>query len=219
MVNKVMDERDIREFVEAEFVHAPVPDDIWRQAVASGWLEAFGQGHDGTELNRLGARLRRQMRHASPVIDDAGRDEARRQLALSSLVAEHARDDPSIREFRSATLDDNLIEPQEVERWIQRHADADGPLTVWLSDVPIPEGQDRRRSSDGTVFTDPPLQLDEQHAARVIGMKTLAYQVPDKEYVQYQPTNSDGVLERLRQTSERAARRYEIGRASCRERV
>jgi len=61
-----------------------------------------------------------------------------RLRAISVLLAHDAAQDSMVIAFRRAVLNNQLIEPEEVEEWINQQASADGKPTQLLNGVPLP---------------------------------------------------------------------------------
>ena len=91
------------------------------------------------------------------------------------LGAEAIRQDKAfsfgIEDFRSSTLNNRLLKADEVQAWIAARAEEDGRPSIFKTGSAEFPGR---------------------------GLRLLAYLVPDKSFVQHQPTTSGGVLEDLR---------------------
>jgi hypothetical protein len=134
-----------------------------------------------------------------------------RMEALSALLAREAAQEPEVLAFRQKVLKGQLIDYTEVEQWIRKQGETDGPASSWLSDLVIPEGT--RTDFDGPALTfDPPLVIErlDPRQGDTFGIKseTLAYGTPGKAWTQRVVVHSRGVLDHLRRLSGDLARRY-----------
>lgn len=131
-----------------------------------------------------------------------------RMYALSEVFAAEANQDAGVVAFRQEVLGGQLLAYEEVEAWIDRQAEADGPVTRYLMNVPLPDGAAVDHDAAG-VFTRDPLTISENgHRAEGVQIFTLDYQIPDSEWKHVRPTRLGGELESLRQLSEGLAKRY-----------
>ena len=133
-----------------------------------------------------------------------------RQLALSILLVQKAARDSDVTAFRQEVLSSTPL-PQgqkTLEAWIDRQAKRDGPPTIWLTDVPVPEGHEfRQLEPAGPAFTEPPLAVSREQPAHGFAGRWLTCAVGRHTNIEV-PTAAGGVLERLRQLGERLADGY-----------
>lgn len=139
-----------------------------------------------------------------------GTKRPRREEVISGLLADKAANDEEVLSFRSDVLGGSLLSRLQVDRWIKRQAEDDGPASLWLT-VPVPKGYEVK-SSTRAATTEPPLTISEETPAILIQRQYLSYVsclVPIEEDPTCEvPTAEGGVLGRLRQLSEALARHY-----------
>lgn len=205
--------QDIRRRAEQALgLQGEVPEAIWTYLTQNGAVAAVERGKQDInwltdELWKLleASGLRRRLLEAPRMLSSGQRERAEsREAMLAILCWDEARRDRAVSEFRGHVLNGELLLPNEVEDWMTRQAASDGSPTVWLWDLPVPEGfeviHDRRR---GVMFTKPSLAVGLKHAARSGGLRYLAC-IPGIAF----PTAKDGVLERVRQISQTLAQRF-----------
>jgi hypothetical protein len=209
--------RDLRAVVGAEIVEA-----YWDYLVDEGVVEEVERGVE--DVNWLARKYRRLLeirrqpapvsRTAPEMLDPADlpkpsggrqpRPAVDRQQVLSLLVAHEVAKDPDVAAFRAEVLGDRLLEPGRIKDWIRAQAEADGPPTDWLTEVPLPTGHTLRWT--GEAFSvEPPLTVSR---ARHVRYRNLHYGLPDDPSILVWPTTDGGVLDRLRRISERLANWY-----------
>ena len=118
--------------------------------------------------------------------------EEQRAFALSLLFASDASQDSGVKVFRYSFLNDHLLDPSEVKKWIEKHSETDGPPSKWLSSIPLPidmwvSSKDERiieiRRKDA-------LRYGFQRESRLLDFVT-----PDDDEVRHMAIVSGGVLE------------------------
>jgi len=152
---------------------------------------------------------------------DSGKTPDHRSL-LSRAAAKDAAYDASVIAFREEVLEGALLKAEEVKEWINRQERSDGPATHWIRDVPVPSNHKITWLEKERRFgISPELEFPSMARAFDFGitgagtqLKTLAYVVAGEQWVRYVPTAHGGVLDRLREITERLACRYEWDQAS-----
>lgn len=133
-----------------------------------------------------------------------------RYEVISRLLAVEAANDKGVLTFRSDVLGGSLLSRHQVDGWIKRQAEEDGPASLWLT-VPVPTGT-KVRSFTTFATTEPPLTISEETPAILIQRQYLSYISllvgVDEDPTREMPTAEEGVLEQLRQLSEALARHY-----------
>jgi hypothetical protein len=136
-----------------------------------------------------------------------------RKEAVSLLLAESAVSREDVRRFRKVRLGEILLKQDKVESWVKSQVEADGPRTLWLS-VGLPAGREIV-DEEGQPVLKPGIRIDKlEHWSTDI--RLLDYGVPSDSWVRRVPTCASGVLEELRQLSDRLAAEYgwQSGQAS-----
>ena len=130
-------------------------------------------------------------------------------FALSLLLFEESSRDAGVRMFRSEVLDNTLLSRDMVAEWIQQQAKVDGEPTIWLKEVPISseyKGELFNWISNQQVRQ--PLKIELPASFKYsFSAHVLKYGSLD-EWTYAVPTCIEGVLERLRNLSERLAEEY-----------
>ncbi len=99
-----------------------------------------------------------------------------RDKVVSALLASEADKHPAVVEFRQRVLQGRLLNVEEMDAWMVRQRNADGPPTQWLTQVPVPEGYDViEKGRDQGYITKPPLQISERNPARGTALEWIAY--------------------------------------------
>ena len=130
-----------------------------------------------------------------------------RQFALSVLLANEASRDKNVLDFRSDVLKGELLGWDDVEDWVNRQAEDDGPPTVWLTGVPVPTLRrpiPKRPASSGTS----PLDIGGGYVARGIGYRVLVCEAGEGSPRMRTRTAVNGVLHWQRSLRESLANRY-----------
>ena len=223
MNNKMMQLGELKERVE-EFLDDLVPNTVWSQLKAQGFIkrhvggemsfnELLAQVRFGIGVFRGGTGSHAPVARVIPRSEqetDHGDDlRSLRRWALSLILAQEAREDPQVIDFREAALPDALLESGQVERWIERKASEDGEPTWWLTDMAIPKGYvrvlDRETSKN---YVDPELRISAETGADGARLKLLRFTVESDGWERAQPVAFGGVLERLKQTADYLANRF-----------
>ena len=139
-----------------------------------------------------------------------GMTRPRREEVISGLLADEAENEEGVATFRNDVLGGSLLSARQVDGWIKRQAEEDGPSSLWLT-VPVPKGT-KVKSSTRAATTEPPLTISEETPAILIQRQYLSYISllvgMDEDPTREMPTAEGEVLERLRQLSETLARHY-----------
>ncbi len=186
---------------------------VWSNLQRYGFIEKFQQRE--ISLNDLctQARFASDTRRDSlanheaggPVIPKGGHPKtpdkdlrSLRRWALSLLLVQRARGDRLVIEFRKSVLSDALIEPEELEGWVQKRAEEDGEPTWWLTDLPIPSTHSRAFDNETLrTYADPPLEVSAENGAYGARFKQLKYAGPRTPWTQVALIAQGGVLEQL----------------------
>jgi hypothetical protein len=201
----------------------PLPEETWQFLLQRSYISEIEQGENTIPGVAAEVRkFRRAFGQPVPEPDNAtlmldkkpnGREWSslsERVHAISVLLAYDAEEDPLVVTFRKSVLNDQLLEPEEVEEWVKRQATTDGKPTRLLNAVPLPPDTEYQwdRTAGGWV-TDPPVVIDHEHPALgSASYRFLSYGVPEDGWQRAVPTTVGGVLEKLRQVSEHLAKRY-----------
>lgn len=188
-----------------------VPEGYWRWAVKRDYLtdyeltgdisvlvDLFRDLLEADEQNRAEARKKAEETKTVPP------DERLRYLA--DILAVEAARLPEVVRFREKYLGGRLLAFEEVEDWIKRTLEADGPGSVWFTialrtdqvvkgDGPFP----RLRDVLNSLARLPDRELDRFVSSK--SREILEYAVPTDPYVRRVPIQHDGVLYRLKQVA------------------
>lgn len=145
--------------------------------------------------------------------EDEVQASANRSVTISVIVAQEAREDAGVKQFRSQVLADKLLSPEEAREWIAQQVEADGPPTIWVTNIPLPSMDEEimlKLTPERSPFTlGFPICRVELPTGQIIGhlgsqIHPLQYGRPDG-WTDSVPTTFGGTLECLRQLSERLA--------------
>lgn len=196
----------------------PVRDDIWELLVEDYYVgevlkNEFPDAFDSLfrqyrRLNRLGSE---RMRRSRPMVGEAPPD--KRWQLISKILAEDAQEYPLVRRFRREHLQERLLEPQEVEAWIEDSAQEDGPPTRWLT-LPCPPKHTLTTRPDGSVVVEPPLFVKELSHGLKEEVRLLSW-VGGQGWVRRKAVAAAGVLNTLHELAVHLARRYGWHEAKC----
>src|SRR5262249_42553231 len=139
--------------------------------------------------------------------DDQRKRVTERHHALAILWAKEAETEIDVVLFRKDMLREKLLEWEAVESWLEKQAKADGPATNWL-DVPLPPRHRVTLDPKVGYIPTPSLTISSKWGARGSQTRMLAYALPSDRWERCLPTAANGVLERLRQISERLSGHY-----------
>ncbi len=200
-----------------------LPDETWKYLVDVGDVEAVLLGR--WTIRNLASTVRDLLKafgrpilptHQAPRVlarprrRSEGATRPTREEVISGLLADGAANDEGVLTFRGDVLGGSLLSRHQVDGWIKRQADEDGPASLWLT-VPVPKGYEVK-SSIRAATTEPPLTISEKTPAILIQRQYLSYITSlvgiDEDPTREVPTAEGGVLERLRQLSEALARHY-----------
>ena len=213
---------DIRQELERELGHG-LEERTWRHLENHGYVGEVEQGE--MSIRQLTVNVRELLRDfGRPVSSraetprtlvsskrDPGADGSdARYEAISLLLAVEAAKDEEVLSFRSDVLGGSLLSRHQVDGWIKRQAEEDGPAKLWLT-VPVPTDT-KVRSFTTFATTEPPLTISKETPAILIQRQYLSYVSllvgMDEDPTREVPTAEGGILERLRQLSEALARHY-----------
>ena len=144
----------------------------------------------------------------------------KRSEVISIFVAEEASEDAGVRLFRTEVLGDKLLPLEEVEEWIKQQSQKDGPPTIWLNNIPLPQAKTNEliKLIQG-ITPDVPKLLLEIPMDQVIGTMNLQAHVLKypglDEWARSISTVVGGVLEHLRRLSDRLAEKYKWSQAQA----
>ncbi len=146
----------------------------------------------------------------------------RRALILAKILALHVASSDLVQNFRKTYLPDGLLKPGQVEMWIKRQAEADGPPSYWvefpvsdISTIPNKWPAGTRRSRKSLEYLDV-RQLKSQsiHHTIYLLLEQCDLNIRSSES-QFIFVAAGGVLDHLRQISELLALRYGWTRAQA----
>lgn len=191
-------------------------DRTWDYLLGKGFVESCLKGEKSTEALADEAKqlLEASGGYTSEQTDpamferEAGQTppiEARMD-AISVLLAREARKEDRVKAFRDKVLRGHLIPWEEVEDWINRQKDTDGPSTLWLR-VPVPPGHSMRVVK-GHPVPDPPMTVSEEDPAWGASTDLLAYALPGDRWPRRLPVAREGVLGYLRSVSVSLSRTF-----------
>lgn len=137
---------------------------------------------------------------STPAAPSPGQEHA---WALSQIAAVEASADPEVQRFRSTHLTDGLIPWTEFESWIAQQNQDDDPVRVDLT-VTVPRDS-IEAVSGGSWRLSPPLEvMDGWH----VTSRTLAYAVPDSDWVQRIGVTANGLPDKLARLARSLAPHY-----------
>jgi hypothetical protein len=129
------------------------------------------------------------------------------QTVLAILLAREAGREKAVMGFRERILGGRVLSAGRVETWLTEQATKDGKPTVWLQDVAVPSGYEVRDVPYGSeVFTEPGLSITQKHPARASSRMVACALIgrPPRAFM----TRAGGVLEELRELSQRLSRQF-----------
>ncbi|MCX6022163.1 MAG: hypothetical protein NTZ05_10625 [Chloroflexi bacterium] len=212
-----------------EEINAQVTDALWEYLVERDYVGkvrtgewTVGQlGDEAEEILAAGNiavhRSDRRVRLHPPVgqpLDDPKDNDALRYWVVEELVADEAASEMSVRDFRTKHLGDGLLAPEDLEQWVRRQSEADGPPTNWIT-VPIPTGhqvweEELHRIPGGPAIVrtviDPPLLVEYPHGSADV--RLLAYSAPPEWDPRTVPVAGWGVLAELKRAGDLLHWRY-----------
>jgi hypothetical protein len=188
----------------------------WGYMVAEGHVAAVENGERDRSwlvnkamsfLEHAGKSSLISGRPVQMLTDDQRKRVAERHQVLSILWAKEAEAEIDVVAFRKEVLRGKLLKWKDLETWLEDRAKADGPATNWL-DLPLPSTHRLTLDAKAGFVPTPPLMVSEKWGARGSQTRVLAYASPSDAWERCLPTAANGVLERLRQISERLSGRY-----------
>ena len=211
---------DIRKKINAQIGRNPLNEREWYLLVKNGFIEDIqhreGPISPAVEYIRdiRWSREPPDELQKSDVPQLLSKEDAKthleRSFALSLLLFEEASRDTEVRAFRTEVLADTLLDREMVPEWIQQQAKVDGKPTMWLKEIPISseyKGEVFNWISNQQVRQPLKIELPASSLRYSVGSHLLMYGGSD-EWAYAVPTCIDGVLERLRNLSERLAGEY-----------
>lgn len=199
------------------FLDDEVSDREWQYLVNEGHAERVESGEKTLEW--LAERLR-NLRQATgqgvDILTSETPDDYVATLieAQSALLAAVADRDERVVEFRNDVLGDKGIDPDELESWLKRKAEEEGPSTAWLT-VALPRGHTARLNREAGGFRVEPALTTSGEGVEQVTRRFLQYIVPTDQWVRQLPVSKGGVLDRLRNLSTKLAERYDWHEASA----
>ncbi len=212
---------DIRSKINARLGTKPLNEREWYLLVKNTFIEDIQdrEGPIGPAVEYIRDEIRWSQELSNELQQDntprlLSKEDAKahleRSFALSLLLFEEASRDAEVSAFRSEVLDNNLLGREMVPEWIQQQAKVDGEPTIWLKEIPVP----REHKTDVLNWISYPqvrqplkIELPASPHGCSIGSHVLMYGGSD-DWAHAVPTCSDGVLEHLRNLSERLAGEY-----------
>jgi hypothetical protein len=210
------DDATVRTELKARLGDETVVDREWNYFVKCGDVSAVARGEKdiGWLVDRviafLDATNRPIQRRVLPemVSADQVKKHINHQVLLSGLAADHAAQQPAVIDFRKEVLSDRLLDPKEVEPWINGQAKLDGPASHWLGDVLVPsKHQFEFDAKIGRLMIRPELKVSQLRCSA--SLQFLDYAALPDLWVRRVPTAAGGVLERLKHLGEDLIRSYD----------
>ncbi len=132
MSRRFRSKSELRSHVQ-RILKSPIPDEVWRYADDENMVSEVLQGENTTEW--IAEKLRRLINLGQPQVAEKfitaerrqrrGKTSYNRQEAISEALAAIARQSEEVRSFRRKFLNDQLIQFEEVERWIKERTRQD----------------------------------------------------------------------------------------------
>ncbi|MEP0766731.1 MAG: hypothetical protein HRF45_09365 [Fimbriimonadia bacterium] len=212
-----MKQRDsFRDQVEL-LLGSSVPDEEW------AWVDdsdlALECRHGMKNVNELVNWIRRTREvYAGRARDAQGTGELRREGksadlrglrgdALRLLLAQIAEAETEVQSFRSEVLNGELLAPEKAVDWVRERGREEGPPTIWLDSIPVPQDADVMHGKAGW-YVEPPLELGPGHGAHRTHVAFLEVACPPDFEIYRHAVEAGGVLDRLRQLSEELSKDY-----------
>jgi hypothetical protein len=212
----VITQDEIRREAEAKIgISGGVPSHLWGHLVEEGMVAAVMRGEKDIPwltdrfwaIARL-TGLERRLHQPPPMLTAQQRQHANdHQTVLAILVGREAANDEAVVKFRQRALMGQVLPLARVKGWLEDQAAKDGKPTVWLQNVAVPPDHEIRRVPHRWMFfTEPGLTISQEHPAEV-SSRMLVCALPGEPPVTVM-TSAGGVLEELRELSQRLARRF-----------
>jgi len=212
----VITEDEVRRQAEAALGWSDgIPPGIWDYLVAEQKVAAVMEGKKDLNwftdecwaLARAAGLERRLLRPPAMLTADQRQRASDHQTVLAILLAREAGKETGVVSFRGHVLGGRVLPLARVEDWLTEQATNDGEPTVWLQDVAVPSGYEVRRVPyRWEVFTESGLSITQAHPARASSRMLVCARIgrPPMVFI----TRTGGVLEELRELSERLARQF-----------
>ena len=203
---------ELRRQVEQILKH-PVSDEAWLHAEEDRAVSEVQEGENVVEwLARKVARsmeiFGQQPRAAPEFItrrQRRGKATQGRREAISSALAEIARQDEDVLYFRRTVLNDQLLQFEEVDRWIQeRRSDATYPLALI---VRIKDGF-KLNHQNGWQLEPPLSSMGPEGIEGLVPVDTLAYAKKGDRWKHSVSIGRDGTLRTVWRLSNALAKRF-----------
>jgi len=218
MRKRYRSEEDIKGAVEKK-LGRKVIEVIWKVLKEDGYIEEVLEGYEDAfnsllrryrveeEVYLEGARAGAGIYGAQRLFPPPQKEDSpitKADIVLSKLLAAEVSKLPFVKQFRREVLNGNLIQPGEIERWIQTTKEEDGPPTQYVKirakniDVTIDKG------SWWPLKIMPTFEADD-----VVGIEHEFLSYPSKTgWVERVPINVDGILGRLKSVARRIIEYY-----------
>jgi len=212
MTKKYRSEEDVKSAVEKK-IRKPVNPHVWGKLVKEGYIKEVLDGFGGIKdvINRYkleeeffqkGVQVGAAVyggRRLFPVKKEGQSSTNKADVILSKLIAAEVSKLPFVKQFRREVLGEKLLQPDEIESWIQATKEQDGPPTRYV----------KRRVKGVTVTENLAItpSFDETSDWELVGPELLSY--PSKTgWAEYVPINIDGILGRLKSVAGRIIKYY-----------
>ena len=196
-----------------------LPDELWNYLSEKFYVREYQDGQ--LEINALADEARKLLRIRGELVPGQfnppttiQRKKAKhepedidRQVAISMLLAEEARKEEGVRQFRSQVLKGKPLSPDKLEHWILGQGGRDGPSTIWI-ELPLPPRAVFDLRKPRTVWLRRPLTINRKRPAYLGEPKRLEYPSQNEEWSNAIEVTHLGVLDRLARLSGRLARKY-----------
>lgn len=139
---------------------------------------------------------------APPMADPLGSDFDRQFLALSMLVADRARHDQGVEQFRTRFLPNGTIPWTDLETWINSHTTKES-VTRYIT-ITLLEGSTIDRTATGWEIELP----ENRYLTRSTFIESLAWATPDDEWVRRTPTTYGTPPDQLRYLADQLSSFY-----------
>ena len=217
MTKKCRSEEDVKSTVEKE-IRKPVNPHVWGKLVKEGYIKEVLDGFGGIKdvINRYkleeeffqkGVQVGAAVyggRRLFPVKKEGQSSTNKADVILSKLIAAEVSKLPFVKQFRREVLGEKLLQPDEIESWIQATKEKDGPPTQYV--------KIRAKKVNVTIDKDNwwPLKIMPTFEADdVIGIEHEFLSYPSKtEWAELVPINVDGILGRLKSVAGRIIKYY-----------
>jgi len=124
-----------------------------------------------------------------------------RNDADSEFIAERARNDEEVRDFRARYLSGGVLSPLNVEAWIHQQNSEYNHAVV----VRIPRDTQITCGPDGRALLPELTSVKREQIEGILPVDSIAYQRPQSAWVQCKPVGRDGTLRTLLLLSRRLA--------------